>query len=168
MSMPYSDHRFNADIYALVKGHKHDRVLDIGAGAGKWGHLLQTLVPHIDAVEVYRPYIQHFKLWETYMNVFCCTADDCTVDGYDLCIMGDVLEHMTVFDAQLFLSRLQDARVSIIVMVPFEYEQGICYGNEHERHLQPDLTHELFMERYPGFTPVKVTDGFGLYFMEAR
>lgn len=166
--MPLSDDLFNADVFALVKHHKHERVLDVGAGAGKWGHLLQTLVPHIDAVEVYRPYILNYKLWELYMNVFCVPAADCNVDGYDLCIMGDVLEHMTVGDAQLFLSRLEAARVSVIVMVPFEYEQGMCYGNEYERHLQPDLTHELFMERYPGFEAVKVTDKFGLYFRQAQ
>jgi hypothetical protein len=162
--MPLSDDVLNADVYALVKGHKHDRVLDIGAGAGKWGHLLGTLVPHIDAVEVYRPYIQHYKLWETYMNVFYTPAADCNVNGYDLCIMGDVLEHMTVEAAQLFLSRLEAAHVAVVVMVPFLYEQGECFGNDYERHLQPDLTHDLFMERYPGFEAVKVSDKFGLYF----
>ena len=166
--MPFSNDEFNRDVFAIVKRTAPAKVLDVGAGAGKWGHLLGTMGLHIDALEIYRLYIQHFRLWEVYENVFRAAAVDFDVTGYDLCIMGDVLEHMTVLDAQLFLSRLQDAHVSIIVMVPFQYEQEPCYGNEHERHLQPELTHELFMERYPGFEAVRLTDTLGLYYREVE
>jgi hypothetical protein len=91
-------------------------------------------------------------------------AADVPVDGYDLVIMGDVLEHMTVEAAQLFLSRCEAAHAAVLVLVPFLYEQDACWDNEHERHLQPDLTDAVFNERYPGFTALRVNGEFGLYF----
>ena len=39
----------------------------------------------------------------------------------------------------------------MIIGVPFLYPQDELYGNPWERHIQADLTEELFNERYPGF-----------------
>lgn len=161
--MPTSSDIYDNEVISLVKGMQPRRVLDIGAGCGKWGCLFRDMTV-IDAVEVFAPYVQQFMLRWVYDSVFVQDAADADLDGYDLVIMGDVLEHMTVEAAQLFLKRCEAAHAAVLVLVPFEFEQDACWNNEHERHLQPDLTHELFNERYPGFDTLRKNEQFGLYF----
>lgn len=40
----------------------------------------------------------------------------------------------------------------MVVAVPFLYPQDAFGGNPWEKHLQPDLTAEIFAARYPGFS----------------
>ena len=49
------------------------------------------------------------------------------------------------------LEYARDRCRDMIVAVPFRYEQGALYGNPYEVHVQPDLTPEIFADRYPGF-----------------
>ena len=49
------------------------------------------------------------------------------------------------------------------VAVPFFFKQGEIYGNPYERHVQDELTHSLFMERYKGFEPLVLFDNYGYY-----
>ena len=165
--MPYSTRVFDSDVVQLVRQLAPERVLDIGAGAGKWGQILRRMVGEIDAVEIHEPYVGRFQLRRFYGSVYIQDAADCDVSGYNLVILGDVLEHMTVADARALLDRCEAARVGVLVLVPFLLPQGASHGNEHERHLQPDLTHELFMERYPGFDTIKRNFRFGLYYRGA-
>ena len=51
----------------------------------------------------------------------------------------------------------------VVVGVPFLWPQGKCYGNDWEEHVQDDLTHELFMERYPGFELFMKKENYGWY-----
>jgi hypothetical protein len=161
--MPSSSDVYDNEVRALVTGMQPRRVLDVGAGCGKWGNMFKNMTS-IDAVEVFAPYVHDFMLRYVYENVFIQDAADVSLDGYDLVIMGDVLEHMTVEAAQLFLSRCEAAHAAVLVLVPFLYPQDECFDNEHERHLQPDLTDAVFNERYPGFDALRVNGGFGLYF----
>ena len=77
--------------------------------------------------------------------------DGVNVKSYDLIIFGDVIEHMTVERAQTVLERAQSRCRDMIIGVPFLYPQDELYGNPWERHIQSDLTAEIFNERYPGF-----------------
>ncbi len=43
------------------------------------------------------------------------------------------------------------AETAILLVVPYLCKQGAYRGVESERHLQPDLTPEIFNKRYPGF-----------------
>lgn len=121
-------------------------VLDIGAGAGKWRALLPEY--QMDAVEAFAPTIEHFHLREHYREVFCqdvMTFKD--FSKYGLVILGDVLEHLTVEDAQALLARLEGCKV--VVKVPYLSPQGAINGNDYEIHRQPDLTTEVMLQRYP-------------------
>lgn len=123
-------------------------ILDVGACDGKWRKLLPEYT-NMDAVEIFQPnadMIDHL-----YSAVYCLDIYDYHYDTYDIVIFGDVIEHMTVDRAQKVLEYAKDHARYIIIGVPFLYQQGELYGNQYEAHLQPDLTAELFDQRYPGF-----------------
>lgn len=125
--------------------------LDVGACDGKWYDLLGHYLT-MDAVEIFGPNIKEHRLKDKYRRVWECDAYDFRYDWYDLIILGDVLEHMTVERAQTVLERTRLRCRDVIIGVPFLYKQDAIYDNPYERHIQDDLTLELFNERYPGHT----------------
>ena len=135
------------------------RILDVGACDGKWADLIQGAAVYqkklpairMDAVEAWVPnamqiVAKYDRVYATEMQRFVYRAGT-----YDLALFGDVIEHMTPEDARMVLDYALARCGEVIVGVPFRYPQGPIYGNPYERHIQDDLTHELFMERYPGF-----------------
>lgn len=158
---------FNSFVQDFVTARlpKGSKILDVGAGAGKYGHMFKD-THHVDAVEVFTPSIAKYNLTTLYKQVF--NQDICeftfTENSYDLVIMGDVLEHLTIEQSHALLSKIADAKISVLVLVPYNYEQGALYGNDAEIHHQPDLTLEVFHNRYPGFTLVQGNDKQGVFF----
>lgn len=123
-------------------------VLDVGACDGKWKKLLPEY-EKMDAVEVFRP--NCIGIAGLYRETFNLDIADMEYEWYDLLIFGDVIEHMDVETAQKVLAYADSHCKDMIVAVPFLYPQGAIYGNPWEVHKQPDLTAEIFAERYPGF-----------------
>ena len=90
-------------------------VLDVGAGMGTWYNCLSPHLPGAewDAIEVWPEWIRRYNLTEKYDRVFrqdARTIDTAYLrlgDGYDLVIYGDVLEHMSVAEAQTVVHRLR-------------------------------------------------------------
>ena len=122
-------------------------ILDVGAGhEATWRRWL-TDYPNMDAVEAFTPSADAIE--PIYRQVFNESITEFEPRYYDLIIFGDVIEHLTVEEAQKVLNEAQCT--DMIVAVPFLYPQGILYGNPYEIHKQPDLTTEIFAERYPGF-----------------
>lgn len=121
-------------------------ILDVGACDGYWRQLLPEYT--MDAVEIFAPNAEKLT---GYRKVICADVCDIEMDDYDLIIFGDVIEHMTVERAQDVLARAWHHCRDMIVAVPYMYIQDAMYGNQWERHIQDDLTAELFNERYPGF-----------------
>ena len=137
------------------------KIIDVGAGCGTYADALPDRI--MDAVEIYEPYITKFKLLSKYNEVFNVNIRDFDCKGYDLMIMGDVLEHLSVFDAQTYLDYAYNVVDYIVIVVPYQMKQGVYRGNGFERHLQDDLTEEVFLERYPQFKLLAGTDKFGLF-----
>jgi hypothetical protein len=50
-----------------------------------------------------------------------------------------------------------------LVAIPYTMEQGEHEGNIYETHHQPDLTNEIFLERYPCMKLLYKDDGYGYY-----
>lgn len=100
-------------------------------------------------MEVYAPYVGNFNLRDLYENVFIGNIVNMDVTAYDSFILGDVLEHLTVSDAKSVLKKMSHGMV--MFCVPYEMEQGTCYGNIHETHLQSDLTPWVISKRYPEY-----------------
>lgn len=122
-------------------------ILDVGAGDGKWRRLLREY-RNMDAVEAFEPNLQYLT---NYRKVYHADVRELEYKPYDLIIFGDIIEHLTVAQAQAVLAYAKPRCRDMIVAVPFCYKQGAIYGNPYEIHIQDDLTPENFEERYPGF-----------------
>lgn len=133
-----------------IKAHipENGKILDIGAGGGTYFDLLQDLNYTMDAIEVYEPAVN--IIINKYRSIFFMDLREFEfVEDYDLVIMGDVLEHLSVEDAQKVLNYILQHTKYLIVGVPFNFYQGPEDDNPLEEHLQPDLDQRVMKERYP-------------------
>ena len=138
-------------------------VLDIGPYDGRWWNSLHNHFKHIDAVEAFEPYIEHFKLNEKYDSVFVSDIREFEFEYYDIIILGDVLEHMPIDDAQKLLEKLSPKCKQLLVIIPYEYPQDEYDNNKFQIHYQEDLTDEIFMDRYKGFSLLTNDEVRGAY-----
>lgn len=136
--------------------------LDVGACDGKWAELLGDYL-NMDAIEIFKPNITKNKLKQKYRNVYNLDICDYEYRWYDLIIFGDVIEHMTVSDAQNVLRYAAPRCKDMIVAVPYLWSQPAIYGNKWEEHIQNDLTDEIFNIRYPGFERIIGYNDYGYY-----
>lgn len=127
-----------------------ESILDVGACDGKWAQLLRSAgyAGRLDACEAFKP--NAVRILDLYDSVFVGSIGDYwyRYDYYDVAIFGDVIEHMDVEAAKDVLRYAAHNCEEVIVGVPFLYKQGEIYGNPYERHIQDDLTPEIFEERY--------------------
>ena len=146
--MPYSYDYFKEEFYHHMKSTfpVGMYILDVGAGSGQYGKNLNSKF-EIDALEIFRPYVEEFDLKTIYDNVIIGDIRDFDTKGYDYVIMGDILEHLTYDEATEVLNAI---KCKYMFAVPYKMKQGEVNGNIHEMHHQDDLTHELVLERYKG------------------
>ena len=137
-------------------------ILDVGAGGGVYYDLLCSRYHNIDAVEVYKPNILDYRLLEKYRSVSYRNIVGLEYQPYDLIIFGDVIEHLSVEDAQKVLEYASTRCKDMVVALPYSYPQE-ANDNEHERHVQDDLTKENIAERYPMLRLLKGDDVYGYY-----
>jgi len=112
-------------------------VIDFGAGEGKWGKLLKGKVSRLDGVEVWKPYIDKYKLSNFYDNLYQIDMRDFDFPvKYDTAILGDVLEHVTSEHAITFLARLKEKvnRIFLTIPVTVCIQDGNAIGNPYETH----------------------------------
>ena len=136
--------------------------LDVGACNGKWFDLVGDYLT-MDAIEIWMPNIQKYELVKKYRMVMCSDIVKFNYHFYDLIIFGDVLEHMSVSEAQKVIEYARPRCRDMLIAIPFLYEQGVKNGNPYEIHVQDDLTPELFEQRYPGFKPIFMSDNYAYY-----
>lgn len=157
--MPSSCSNGKAMIQKVINGMitgPEFRVLDVGCGKGIYGKLINVpcVKVGLDAVD----YVRRFNLFDIYDEFVLADISDETavkkLGFFDLIIMGDVLEHLTFQDARRTLNSLEENANCIIVAVPYLYPQD-GGENPYETHKQPELTRELFLERYPEFDLIK-------------
>ena len=163
--MPYSYPKYKEEIKQhIIEAFPADmKILDVGAGGGCYAHLLREKFTHIDALEIYEPYIEQFELRKFYREVIIGDILDFDISGYDYIIMGDVLEHIDFVSAINLIGRIKSMEKKCLVAVPYLYHQGSFEGNDAEIHLQPDLTHEVFMMRYPSMNCMWRDEQYGYY-----
>jgi len=142
------------------------KILDVGAGCGTYSDLLRGYGYKIDAVEIWKPYIDKYELKKKYGVVYhknILAIDFVILDTYDFFILGDVLEHLTTEEAQYVMLFLKQNNKKYIVAVPYQMEQGEHEGNAYETHLQPDLTPDIMMQRYPDMELLYGNNFYGYY-----
>ena len=163
--MPYSIGYYKENIrqHFLENVAKNSKILDAGAGCGTYSVLLKEHFPNMDGLEIFAEYDKMFDLKSKYDNLFIADILEFDVSGYDYVILGDIIEHLSVENAQRLLNEINDRDILCMVGVPYMFEQGPEFNNVHETHLQPDLTHEVFMERYPHMKLFWKNEAYGYY-----
>ena len=135
--------------------------LDMGCGSGKYGFLLDNYF-QLDGVEIYKDVVYQETI-EKYDRIYLADIRDFEFYKYDFIILGDVLEHLSVTEAQKLLDYILPRCDEVIVSVPFEYKQDKIENNIHEIHKQDDLTPVLMAERYPNLKVKWINSECGVY-----
>lgn len=135
--------------FLQTKLHPGMKILDMGPGQGTYYNLLGS-VYEWSGVEIWPAAVKELEgkykyIYEMDIRNFVYT------DYYDLVIFGDVLEHMTVEDAQKCIATAKENADSILIAFPYDTKQGAIYGNDAEIHIQYNSTPEEFDKNYPGF-----------------
>lgn len=146
--MSSSSHRGLSLALDHVVRMRPQRVLDVGVGLGKWGFLMRealdliegrvaredwrTVIDGIDAHRYDSPLLD----W-VYDSVRIGDAREvaASLAGYDLVVMGDVIEHMEKSDGLALLGTLLERNRNVIVTTPRTFFEQDCADNPFQRHL---------------------------------
>jgi len=165
--MPYSYGFFKNEIIDFMSKYINNnnitKILDVGPGCGTYGKLMESKNILLDAVEIFEPNIDKFKLKYIYKNVYLSDIRDFDISNYEFLIIGDVLEHLSVDDAQILMNKINNLNIKCMIAVPYIAPQGICEDNDAEIHIQDDLTKELMNERYPSLKLIFGNEQYGYY-----
>ena len=121
------------------------KIVDIGAGWGKYARLLPEF--DMDAVEIFPPHKPRFEGFYT-DYILADVVEWEPEREYDLAIMGDVFEHITVDRAQAMLERLWPKLHQWLIIVPWMLPQEAIENNPAEEHQQDDLDAAVMESRY--------------------
>lgn len=138
--MPGSFPVFDEVVRQVVAWIAPGSALDIGAGAGKYGHMLRQIAPNCDCtgVEVHQPYVDQFGLRDVYARVevddivsWCRRNEQAT---FDLAVIGDCLQILPKGDGLDVLNALVYRCAWLIVLVPEFVVQGASDVTPNEVH----------------------------------
>ena len=165
MPQSYTDFKEDIKKYLIENLSKDQKILDVGPGLGTYSTLIRDQGFSMDAIEIHEPYVDMFGLRGKYDHVFIRNIVGFDLSGYDFIILGDVVEHISIEEAQSLIQSIASQNKACLVAVPFMMEQGEMYGNPYEVHQQPDLNPEVFSQRYPLLKLVFSNDFCGYYSM---
>ncbi len=168
--MPYSHNFYKQDVKSFIDKtvSKKSKILDVGPGNGTYSALLKSLGYELDCLEIFEPYVVKYNLSEKYNKVILGNIVYFDIEDYDFIILGDILEHLSVDEAKLVINRIVKQGKSCIVAVPYLCEQGTMEDNEYETHHQPDLTHEVMVQRYPELQLLVKYQYYGYYHIKTK
>ena len=138
--MPFSADVFNGLIESHIKKINPQSILDVGAGAGKYGKILKSIYPEckIDAVEPTQKYIDDYNLNDVYSNVYCKTIREFAISNptnrYNAVIFGDVLEHFFRSEAIDYIDYFLYRSDWVFALWPTFMPQDDAMGNSYEIH----------------------------------
>lgn len=140
--MPYSSNVFDKNIEEALRFIKPDILLDLGAGAGKYGLMARknNFALKTIAVETESDYIEKFNLHSIYTEVWNTSCIDLIRPEhygarFDVVIIGDLIEHLKKSDGVDLLNFLIYRSRWIVVQVPRHYVQNIVGGHSSEAHV---------------------------------
>lgn len=138
--MPYSASSLDALSAGLFQILNPRTVLDIGAGAGKYGHMIRNVLPHCEmtAVEIDPEYIETFSLRDVYNSVIeddVLTLLKTPKIRYDMVVIGDCIEHIRKSAALDLLEFLVYRCQHIMVVYPYKFLQDDTDGHAQEAHI---------------------------------
>lgn len=140
--MPYSSPVFDKTIAELFTMLKPATLLDLGAGAGKYGAMIQKVNDRVQAtaVELEKEYIKRFKLHSMYSHVWHCSVMDLISPrhyeiAFDVIMIGDILEHLRKSEGIDLLNFLIYRCKWVVVVFPHRYLQNAVDGHDSEAHI---------------------------------
>jgi phospholipid N-methyltransferase len=138
--MPYSANTLDSLTQGLIQILNPQSILDIGAGAGKYGRMVRAILPnsHITAVEIDEGYVEEFFLRNLYNEVIVADATTLIENPrvcYDLVIIGDCIEHLRKSAALDLLEFLVYRSRNILVVYPYKFVQDDVDGHMQEAHI---------------------------------
>lgn len=138
--MPFSYDIFNNTISTHLAKLNVESVLDVGAGAGKYGNICRHIpsIKAINAVEPTSKYVEDYSLHQIYTNVYNETIQDFIINNctsrYDVVIFGDVLEHFFRSQAIDYVDYFLYRSKWVIALWPTFYPQDNAMDNQYEIH----------------------------------
>ena len=138
--MPTSLSAFNKEVIDHITALKPKTVLDVGPGQGKYKNIINSVSSEIvcDAVEPVEKYITDYDLKSKYRNVFQQDIIDFVktdrTHHYDLCIMGDILEHLFLNEAMNVIDALAYKCKHLIIIWPTNLPQDVEFDSYYEMH----------------------------------
>jgi SAM-dependent methyltransferase len=134
--MPTSEHWQIPRIVDVLVRHKPARVLDVGAGYGKYGVLAREyagsqLVDAIDANAPRFPVYDHVYLGDLRELDRILPAD---ARDYDLALFIDVIEHLDKEDAYRLLAQLLRRARRVLITTPLGFRPQEIPGMPFETH----------------------------------
>ena len=140
--MPHSSFIFDKSIEEIMRLLKPETILDLGAGAGKYGKLIKNINPSVQsiAVEIEKDYIKKFNLLSIYDEVWNISVTDLIKPKYydstfDVIMIGDIIEHLKKSDGIDLLNFLIYRCRWIILEFPYRYLQNFVDGYHSEAHI---------------------------------
>lgn len=151
--MPASEHTFDRVIGNLFLETRAERYLDIGAGSGKYGKMIRTLIPNATtvAVEVSLEYVKKFDLRSIYNEVMLCDVRELLYKPVftEVVIMGDVLEHLPHSVGVDILQYLLYRCKAIVIVYPHHYVQfNSTQLQEEHRSIWYSTDFEPYLEKH--------------------
>lgn len=139
--MPYSG-TFTDDLvrHIIAQWPALDRVLDVGAGTGKYARLLKDGQPgaRVTGVEIDSSYIDQFGLRDFYTDLRlmdCLRLLDNPDEQWDAVIIGDTIEHLRKSDGRDLVEFLLYRCKWLLVIYPQRQLQNAWQGHHHEAHI---------------------------------
>lgn len=168
--MPFSSQNGKEFIRKVVNFVRHEKILDIGCGAGAYAKMFPQ--SECTGIEVWEPYVDQYSLHEFYQNLIIADAREIDYEGlgkFDVAIAGDVLEHMTEDDARELVERLKKVADTVIISVPLgHYPQDEWGGNPYEKHIVDDWTDEKVRDVFGEPRWSKIEGEIGVYVWSNR
>ena len=146
--MPFSFPIFDEDLELYFREARHETVLDIGPGEGKYGEMLRRVQPQAKriAVEIDPSYVEQYKLCEIYDEVRVQDAArlmDHPEESFSAVIIGDCIEHMRKSVGVDLLNFLVYRSRIIILVFPVQMLQNVWQGHANEAHLSVWTRHDF-------------------------
>lgn len=130
-------------VLRLIAEVPHDAVLDIGPGVGKYGLLMReywrSRPTRLDAIEAWEPYLVEYPwldhIYDTLRHGDAAELSAQELDGYDVVLMADVLEHFTKEVGTELLGRIPGRVIITTPAVYFQNPEAATIWTEDHRSL---------------------------------
>jgi len=174
--MPFSNQEHDEKCLDLVEDYFRDkkelRFLDVGPGAGKWQIKINQRFNNakIEGCEIFPKYVEKHNLREKYNKIHISNILDFEWENeyYNVVILGDILEHLTIEDANKLLNKCKSKGALTIVQVPWA-SSGDSYGeNEYKECVQKDLSPQVMSSRYPSLEYITCNELSGAYYLPQK